>query len=222
MFLVQFKVIGEKRSFKMGGMNVLSINDLRYDYEDEVFHKPTVVVTVAEVKKTAQKSKKRKKVPKREFDQCVKIRKMDGGDEVATTDIGDLHVDAGDDFHDEGDDDMDDDVEFGSKLRGQLGIELLADIERSCLIKVDNKPMILGLTVEATLVRLTCLEMDLDDLKKMQGKPPEENPTHVATIFYTKAYDMLKRDERAQLIYIMRHLLFLSNDNDANLLPTVL
>ncbi|XP_064650170.1 uncharacterized protein LOC135501789 [Lineus longissimus] len=215
MFLVQFKAVGESRSSKMGRMAVLSINDLRCDYEDEVFHKPTIVVTVAEVKKTALRSKKRKKLPKKENDLCDKKQKIEGrGYAGGAT--------GSDDFGDSPDDISDDGVDFSSRLRGQLGIELLADIECSCLNEVDNRRMILGLTVEATLVRLTCLEMDMDDLKNVQENLPQENPTRVATIFYTKAYDMLKRDERSQLIYIMRHLLFLSNDCDTNLLPTVL
>jgi len=75
-----------------------------------------------------------------------KIQKIEGRDNVGR--------DTGSDDDDNGSGycDADDNVEFGSKIRGQLGIELLSDIERSCLKQVDNKRMILGLTVEATLV----------------------------------------------------------------------
>jgi hypothetical protein len=73
--------------------------------------------------------------------RASKIQKTERRDNVGGADV--------DDDHDGGDDDH---VDLGSKIRGQLGIELLADVERSCLKEVNNKRIILGLTVEVTLV----------------------------------------------------------------------
>jgi hypothetical protein len=57
---------------------------------------------------------------------------------------------------DDGDDDIDydddDAVSLPPKLKGQHGIQLLADLDRSCLKEVDGKRMILGLIVQATFV----------------------------------------------------------------------
>ncbi|XP_064644008.1 uncharacterized protein LOC135497915 isoform X2 [Lineus longissimus] len=164
IFLVEFIPAMVKRSLMMGGMEVTSINDLRYDYEDHESYDrcedaPTIVVTVAEVKKGA----KRKKLHCRKRKQRIsKVQRTEGRDNVgganaaaaADDDEYDDDID-NDEDGDTGDrnpsDIIDDDrVEFSSRLRGQLGIELLADIDRSCLKEVNNKRMILGLTVEAT------------------------------------------------------------------------
>jgi len=59
----------------------------------------------------------------------------------------------------------------------------------------------------------------MDDMKQMQDKLPEDNPSHVATIHYTKAYDMLKKAGRKELIYIMRYLLFLAKKDAVHYLP---
>jgi hypothetical protein len=63
------------------------------------------------------------------------------------------------------------------------------------------------------------LEIKADAFEKIQNEPPQDNPKKNATIYYTRGFDMLKRDDRKDLIHILRYLLFLSKHPAVEYLP---
>ncbi|XP_064644285.1 uncharacterized protein LOC135498061 isoform X2 [Lineus longissimus] len=211
IFCVKFRSCGVKRFLKLGQSTIFSRNDLRFDFApadnmvDNLDIVKQVVVTVAEVKQNVKKRDTSSTPPKK------KLRSTDTlpASQPITSDYEKYESDVG----------SPDCLEFPPCLRGQHGIELLADVENSCLEPTLTNSMILGMTVEATFVRLTCLDIELNAFKKIQEQEPQNAVKRIGTIYYTKAFDMLMRDGRKNLIFIMRYLLLLSKNHSAKWLP---
>ncbi|XP_064622783.1 uncharacterized protein LOC135484987 [Lineus longissimus] len=96
-----------------------------------------------------------------------------------------------------------DDIAFlSSTLRSQHACQLVCALP---LTNAKNRMCMLGMIVQETKVRLTCLLMASEHLESL--KHPNYDPAkYSAKIFYTRAYDMLNADDREHLINIMTTL----------------
>ncbi|XP_064631925.1 uncharacterized protein LOC135490609 [Lineus longissimus] len=105
-----------------------------------------------------------------------------------------------------------DDIDLPFNLRGQHAAELLLELPFSALQPCDGEEVILGITVQCTRVRLTCLKMETN-LRKLLEKGHEQDLPGVksAEIHYTRGYDILKKEDRKHLGYILLLLAYLED-----------
>ncbi|XP_064628304.1 uncharacterized protein LOC135487937 isoform X2 [Lineus longissimus] len=100
-------------------------------------------------------------------------------------------------------------AELGCKLSGQHACDLLLELPHSAMKAYGRGTCMLGLIIEGTKVRLTCLEMKTEHLEKIQSST-EPIDDEEATLHYTRAYDMLNCNDRKHLDYILLTLAFLN------------
>ncbi|XP_064628600.1 uncharacterized protein LOC135488093 [Lineus longissimus] len=98
---------------------------------------------------------------------------------------------------------------YGSKLQGQHGAELLLELPFTALREFGHQDRVFGFVVQATMVRLTCLRMTKEHLKRIQRNEDLE-VTDNAIIYYTKSYDYLNRPEREELECVLLTLSYLA------------
>jgi len=119
------------------------------------------------------------------------------------------------------------DISFPSGLRGQHATQLLFFRPHTSM---PNKNCILGMVVQGTKVRLTCLEMSEEHLeelgtaknfkdcssisedKDIDDAEPSPRISHKSFVYYTKAFDMFIRKDRVCLVHILTTLAKHAND----------
>ncbi|XP_064629358.1 uncharacterized protein LOC135488642 [Lineus longissimus] len=103
---------------------------------------------------------------------------------------------------------------FPSDLKGQHACQLVNELGYTYM---PNKNCMLGFVVQGTKVRLTCLIMDRE-LNKRIREPEFEAllERSEAKIYFTKTFDMLQKQGRQHLAYIMVTLSSFAGDSNIN------
>ncbi|XP_064624175.1 uncharacterized protein LOC135485710 isoform X2 [Lineus longissimus] len=176
--------IASKRSMNLFGENVSSIPNLRC----EVLHghrlQGGLVITVAEVKPHVKES------------QPISSYNLPSGGPSEES------------FENP------DDFDLPDEVFGQHAAELLVELPYTALTRFGNKECIFGMIIQCTKVRLTCLHMSDEHLQMLQeSEPIELNADDKAKIHYSRPYDILNREDRKHLAYILLLFAYLT-DND--------
>ncbi|XP_064637690.1 uncharacterized protein LOC135493941 [Lineus longissimus] len=200
IFMLSFSPgnISPAREMKIFGNKVTCQPDLRYEYDSKY---PVVLVSVAEVKKYAPKKKAASARP-----EGLVARSATGSDIGSNPPPPKRMKMENEDDDDVDDDDDDDDREtdFPSSVKGRHAAELLLEVPFTIQRHFPDKKCVLGLVLQATKIRFTCLEIKEDHMKQLRElkfHPLKEGSS--ARIYHTAAWDMLVKNDWEELVEMM-------------------